>query len=145
MEGLDHLQDCLAALECDEMLVEVGEFLELLDYFFEQELVLGVFLHLSTIIDVYRESLAKQLSYFFNEFLDLLAALVPALPAAIEEDVPLVYVVRGGVVAGPGDGEVVGVLPVPVVPPHLGKIGSGSTSWSLLDLENTGRPTCSLP
>ena len=45
-----------------------------------------------------------------DDLLDLVGSFVPAFPAALEEVVPLIDVVHGCVIAGPGDVMVVVVF-----------------------------------
>ena len=110
-ESREHVQGRLAAGVAHAVLVEVGKVLELLCDRFEDEIALGVFLHLAAIGDVDAELLAEQLDDILGQFLDLPGRVVASLPDPVEQDMTLVAVVDRGVVLR--QREVVQVLPVP--------------------------------
>ena len=77
-EVLDHLQDSLATLAGHQVLVKVGELLELADDLTKDELGLVVLLELPALRHVHGEPLVEQLQDLFRQLLHCLGGIILA-------------------------------------------------------------------
>jgi hypothetical protein len=88
-ESGQHVESRLPARVTNAMLVKVGKVLELLSHSFENEITLGMLLHLPTVRHVNAELLAEQLDNVFGQFLYLSSCIITTFADTVQKNVSL--------------------------------------------------------
>ena len=88
-ESGQHVESRLPTRVTDTVLIKVGQILELLRNSFENEVTLGVLLHLAAVRHVDAELLAEQLDNVFGQFLHLSSCIVATFADTIKKNMSL--------------------------------------------------------